>query len=362
MKNACAILSALALAAAAPAAAQVEAPGKMIGYIPLPGIEGWFDHMSFDVKSRHLFLPAEHKQAIEVIDVRTGKILREVTGFQGNPRRSVFIPQSSQFWVDDGESVKSFNWKTYTLTKTIPLQIDKASQQIPDNGAYDAVTGLFYVCITADANAATATAKGRVDIVDTRKGALVGSVAIDDADPGGIAFDAATSRMFVILGGDARVQVVDRKTRTTVATWPIANGLHPHSVTIDTAHHRLFVGSRGTPSHIFKPGKLFVIDTDSGKVAAALDTQGGPDELWYDGRNARVYVTGTTGGVDVFKQLDADHYRRLGELVTAADAKTSMFVPELKRLYVAVPKRSVAIPLTRDVIVEDAKLLVFETP
>ena len=64
----------------------------------------------------------------------------------------------------------------------------------------------------------------------------------------------------------------------------------------------------------------------------------------------------------MFKQVDADHYQPLGKLITAADAKTSLLVPELKRFYVAVPKRNVAIPPTRDVIPEDAELLVFEVP
>ena len=66
--------------------------------------------------------------------------------------------------------------------------------------------------------------------------------------------------------------------------------------------------------------------------------------------------------VDVFKQVDADNYQHLGKLITAADAKTSLLVPELKRFYVAVPKRNVAIPPTRDVIPEDAEVLVFEVP
>jgi len=44
------------------------------------------------------------------------------------------------------------------------------------------------------------------------------------------------------------------------------------------------------------------------------------------------------------------------------EQKTSLLVPELKRFYVAVPKRNVAIPPTRDVITEDAELLVFEVP
>jgi hypothetical protein len=55
-------------------------------------------------------------------------------------------------------------------------------------------------------------------------------------------------------------------------------------------------------------------------------------------------------------------YGSLGRLVTAADAKTSLLVPELKRFCVAVPRRNVAIPPSRDVITEDAVILVFEVP
>ncbi len=107
---------------------------------------------------------------------------------------------------------------------------------------------------------------------------------------------------------------------------------------------------------------MVVMDTDTGKVVAALDTEGGADEIQYDAASGRVYFTGTTGHVDVFKQVDADHYDHLGKLITGADAKTSILVPELKRLYVGVPKRNVAVPPTRDVITEDAELLVYEVP
>jgi hypothetical protein len=264
--------------------------------------------------------------------------------------------------VDDAESVKYFNAETYALIKNIPLDLDKKSNMIPDNGALDPRTGLFYVTITADANSATATVKGAVEIIDTKTGQRAGTIKLDGTDPAGIAFDAATPRMFVVLGDTAQVQVIDREKRTILATWEITGGTAPHTVAIDTAHHRLFVGARVKPGHIFKPGKMVVMDTDTGKVVATLDTEGGADEIQYDAASQRVYFTGTTGHVDVFKQVDADHYQPLGKLITAADAKTSLLVPELKRFYVAVPKRNVAIPPTRDVITEDAELLVFEVP
>ena len=48
----------------------------------------------------------------------------------------------------------------------------------------------------------------------------------------------------------------------------------------------------------------------------------------------RIYVTGSETAA-VFAQHDADHYEHLAEVPTAYRAKASIFVPELKRLYVA---------------------------
>ncbi|HEY3643184.1 MAG TPA: hypothetical protein VGL31_18970 [Xanthobacteraceae bacterium] len=362
MKTGLAILLTSLTAFVPSARAQTEPMPKLIGYISLPNVEGWMDHLAVDVRGQRLFVPAEHQKTIEVVDLRAGKVIHTITGFAGAPRKTLYLPESNQIWVDDAESVKAFDADTYALVKNIPFDLDKSSKLIPDNGAFDPLTQLFYVAVTADANSATATVKGSVEIVDTKTGQRVGNIKVDGTDPSGIAFDAATPRMFVVLGDTAQVQVVDREKRAIIATWEITGGTAPHTVAIDTVHHRLFVGARVKPGHIFKPGKMVVMDTQTGKVVAALDTEGGADEIQYDAASQRIYFTGTTGHVDVFKQVDADNYQHLGKLVTAADAKTSLLVPELKRFYVAVPKRNVAIPPTRDVITEDAELLVFEVP
>ena len=362
MKRGSAILLTLWMALVPSAYAQTEPPAKLVGYITLPDLEGWMDHMAVDVKTQRLFVPAEQKKAMEIVDLAAGKVIHTITGFDGAPRKTVYLADTNQIWVDDGGSVKSFDASSYQLLKNIPFDLDKSAKLIPDNGNFDPKSGLFYVTITADANSATATVKGSVEIVDTKTGARVGNIKLDGTDPSGIAFDAATPRMFVILGDTAQVQVIDRDKRAITATWEITGGTQPHTVAIDPAHHRLFVGARIKPGHIYKPGKMVVMDTETGKVVAALDTEGGADEIQYDAASGRVYFTGTTGHVDVFRQVDADHYEHLGKLVTAADAKTSLLVPELKRFYVAVPKRNVAVPPTRDVITEDAELLVFEVP
>src|ERR1700730_9005017 len=114
--------SLMALSASAPASAQApsEPPAKLIGYIPLPNVEGWMDHLAVDVKNQRLFVPAEHQKTIEVVDLRAGKVIHTITGFAGAPRKTLYLPESNQIWVDDAESVKYFNAETYALIKSIP--------------------------------------------------------------------------------------------------------------------------------------------------------------------------------------------------------------------------------------------------
>lgn len=53
----------------------------------------------------------------------------------------------------------------------------------------------------------------------------------------------------------------------------------------------------------------------------------------------RIYVIGGGGFVDVIQQKDPDHYERIGRIQTAPGARTGLFVPEWKQLFVAVPHR-----------------------
>jgi hypothetical protein len=108
---------------------------------------------------------------------------------------------------------------------------------------------------------------------------------------------------------------------------------------------------------------MVVMDADTGKEIDSIDTEGGADEVVYDAPSKRVYFTGTTGGVDVFKQVDADHYERLALVPSGLIAKTSLLVPELHRFYVIVPKHVILtppVPQSKEAYIEDAKLLVYE--
>ena len=61
------------------------------------------------------------------------------------------------------------------------------------------------------------------------------------------------------------------------------------------------------------------------------------DGIYFDRAARRIYASGGEGFVDVERQIDPDHYESIAHVPTGPMARTSLFVPELKRLFVAVP-------------------------
>ena len=79
----------------------------------------------------------------------------------------------------------------------------------------------------------------------------------------------------------------------------------------------------------------------SGIGRATAETCGDADDLFVDAKRDRVYVSCGAGFIDVFEPKGAA-YRRVARIPTISGARTSLFVPELDRLLVAVRARSEA--------------------
>ena len=339
---------------------------RLVETIPLP-TEGYMDHLSYDLKNQHLFLSGENNKEIVVVDMKAGMVIHE-TKVGGNPRKPFFDQSSNELWVDLGDNTAiALNGTTFEVEKTVELTGGKnAAGRDPDNAAYDPAKGLYYVGVRTRT---PGVKEGSIEIVDIRAGKLVGRIAMDGEEPAAIALDAAANRLYVgmgdIVNGESIVKVVDLAKRAVIAEWSTAGGPQPHVANLDAAHHRLFMGSRLGGGHNVEPGKLVIINTDTGKVVQTLDAAGGGDEIFYDAPTSRLYFSGSTGTLAVFHEDDPDHFRLLGKVPTGAIAKSGMWIPELKRYYAAVPKHLVQLTPTtqygiRDWITEEAHLLVFE--
>jgi DNA-binding beta-propeller fold protein YncE len=345
---------------------------RLVQTSPLP-TEGYMDHMTVDVMGQRLFICGEANKSLIVVDLHSGKVIHETKGLGGNPRKPFYLAQTNEIWADLGDNtVVAMSGTTYQVTKTVALTGGRGNAtREPDGAAYDAANHVYYAAVLSKPG----IMDGTIEIVDTQAAKLLGSIKMNAADPGGLSIEPSGKRLYVVIGdlvgGDSHVKVVDLEKRAVIAEWPITGGPVPHASGLDAASHRLFVGSRVKPApkgarissgHRYEPGKLVVINTDTGKVVQVLDTVGGADEVQYDAPTKRIYLVGTTGTLEVFKQIDPDHYVSLGKVPTGAIAKTGLWVPELKRMYIAVPKHIVQTPPygANDNITEEAHLMTFE--
>ena len=83
------------------------------------------------------------------------------------------------------------------------------------------------------------------------------------------------------------------------------------------------------------PSSLVLLDTKTGTATARLPACGDADDIFFDAKRERIYVSCGSGEIAVF-QRDGGNYRRLPRVATESGARTSLFVAELDRLFLAV--------------------------
>ena len=304
--------------------AQHSAPLKLVQSIPLPGLkEGDFDHFAVDLDGHRLFLTAEANGVVQVFDTQTNKLIHTIRGMEA-PHSMVYRADLKRLFVVDGDAseIKVYDTNSYGLVGHIALYIDADSQ------AYDPETKLMYV---VSGGREARTPYSYISIVDTTQSKKILDIKIDANWIEAIALEKRGPRLFVNITSENAVGVMDRNRHSITAKWPISGETQQNlPLFFDETNHRLLLTTR-------KPSKLVVIDSDTGKVTTSVPCVGMVDDIAYDAKLKRVYLSGDQF-VEVVKQDDADHYTSLGKTASGFRAKTALFVPELNRYFLAVPR------------------------
>lgn len=304
-------------------AAQDKAPLKLIETIPLPGLkDGDFDHFAADIEGHRLFLTAEENDKVEIFDTSTNKLIHTMEGTKA-PHTILYRRDLKKLFVVEGDAsaVKVYDGDTYAPLGEVKLSIDA------DSAAYDPATQYLYV---VNGGREAHTPYSLISVVDTNSPKKLRDIKIDSNHVEALVLEKSGPRMFCNITGQNAVGVMDRHKSELSATWPLPAGDKVNvAMAFDEASHRLFVSTRN-------PGKLVVLNSDSGKVVADLPAVGLVDDMAYDGKNKRIYLAGDNY-VEVFQQKDADHYVSMARVPGSFRAKTAILVPELNRYYLAVP-------------------------
>jgi DNA-binding beta-propeller fold protein YncE len=304
------------------ASAEVEVALRPVQTIPLPGIDGRIDHFAIDVKGRRAFLAALANNTVEVVDLKAGRVTRSLSGF-AKPQGVQFVAELNKLFVATGDDGALHTLDGTTLSV---LRIAETSAGADAIG-YDPRSKYLYV---GSGGSDAHKASGDLTVMNASTGDKVVAL-VTDAHAGGSVFDTLGLHLYVLVPEKAEVIVLDRTTHAVVAQWTIPGIQKNVAIALDETNHRLFLGVRN-------PASVVVLDSNSGAVVASVPTVGTLDGLSFDPAAHRIYTSGGEGFVDVTQQIDPDHYERIARLATGPGARTSTFVPELRRLYVAVPR------------------------
>ncbi len=296
-----------------------SAPLSVQKTISLPGVTGKFDHFAYDPASNRLFAAATGNHTVEVIDVPAGKVLQEITGLR-KPHGVAWVSEEKRLFVADGTlaALNVYEGTPFKLIASLPLSDDA------DDMAYDETTKLLYV----GHGGSSAEVPGRVAVVDTVKLVIVDNLPMQ-AHPEALEIDPASHRIFVNVADAAEVAVIDGATHTINAHWPLTRAKDNVPLAFVPESHALLLGCR-------TPATALLLSTDDGKEMDSAPSSGGADDLFYDPVTHHAYLIAGSGAVDVF-EVNAGKIRSVGKIATASGAKTGLWVPTRRELFVGIP-------------------------
>jgi hypothetical protein len=298
----------LLVLAVASAAARAEEALSLESTIALPGVAGRIDHMAVDVARRRLLVAALGNGTLEIVDLASGHRVKQVIGLH-EPQGVAYVQKPDLVVVasaGDG-TVRFFRGEDLAPTGSLSLSSDA------DNVRIEPRTG----------NVIVGYGSGGLAVIDPEKKSKTGDVKLA-AHPESFQLDPVSGRVFVNVPEAGQIAVVDLATARQVESWSVPGASANFPLALDAAVATVF-------RH---PPKLVLLDVKTGVRTQQLDTCGDADDVFFDTKRRRIYVSCGAGVVDVF-QGDAAGYRRFARVETSSGARTSLFVPELDRLYVA---------------------------
>jgi DNA-binding beta-propeller fold protein YncE len=307
-----AILLATSLIWPSATSAQTASPPLVLeAKISLGPVSGRIDHLGIDVKRRRLLVAELGNNSLGVVDLAAGNVLRRISSLR-EPQGVAYVPSSDSVLVANtgAGSVRVLRGEDLTSIGRIELGDDA------DNVRVDAARNRVLV----------GYGKGALAVIDPASLSKTADIRLK-AHPEGFQIDETGTQVFVDVPDAREIVVVDLATGST-ASLPTQSAGSNFPMAIDADSHQVLVVFRSPPT-------LMALSSQGGYVAAKVETCGDADDVFVDRKRRRVYVSCGEGAVDVLEPGEAG-YRRLARVPTVSGARTSLFVPELDRLFVAV--------------------------
>ncbi len=287
-----------------------EAALRIEAKIPLGEVRGRIDHMAADINRRRLFVAELGNNTVGIVDTAQGKVLQVLGGLK-EPQGVGYLPSTDTLYVANGGdgSLRLFQGPNYTANGRIDFGDDADNVRV-DQSSQRVVVGY---------------GAGALAVIDGAKTNKIGEVRLP-AHPEGFQLEPSAGLAYVNLPNARGIAVADLSSGKVIGVWPVGGASANFPMAIDDGSNHVLAVFR-------TPAKLGVFDKRDGSIVRMVDTCGDADDVFVDAKRHRVYVSCGAGAIDIF---DARSYERVSRIPTVSGARTSLFVPKLDRLFLAV--------------------------
>src|ERR1700732_4890986 len=291
------------------------APLVLEAEMPLGSISGRIDHLAVDLKRQRLFVAELGNNSLGVVDLAAGKVLRTVAGLS-EPQGVAYVPFADSVFVANAGDGSVHVLRGDDLAPIGRIELGEDADNVRVDPQHNRVLVGY--------------GNGALAVIDPAARTKAADIRLK-GHPEGFQIDETGSKVFVNVPDARDVEVVDLASEGN-RSLPMQGAGSNFPMAIDRDAHRVLVAFRNPPT-------LMALSSQDGRSVAKIDTCGDADDVFVDPTRRRVYVSCGEGVVDVLEQVEAG-YRRLARVPTVSGARTSLFVPELDRLFVAVRARS----------------------
>ena len=272
------LIAVLVLLAAMATTAHAKAPPLVMERtIKLTDVRGRIDHMAIDLGRRRLIVAELGNNSVDVIDLAAGKVLHRIGG-QHEPQGVAFAQRADAILVANGGDGAV---RLFTATDFVPISRISLGDDA-DNIHVDSRNGLAVV----------AFGSGGLALIDPGSRAVLGTISLP-AHPEGFSLDPASGRAYVNIPDARQTAVVDLDARRVIATWPMRDAGANFPLTLDQQQRLLASAFRSPPT-------LMLLDSTTGALRQKLSVCGDADDVFFDDRRQRIYVSCGAGKVAVF--------------------------------------------------------------
>jgi hypothetical protein len=169
--------------------------------------------------------------------------------------------------------------------------------------------------------------KGALAIIDPVTRKKIGDIKLT-GHPESFQIAADGSQAFVNVPDSHEIAAVNLAQGRQTASWAPGLLLSNYPMTLDMTTSRIHVVFR-------HPATLAAFDSQSGKKLYSIETCGDSDDVFFDSKRSRLYVSCGDGLIEIIAD-DGRTYTKEAKVATVGGARTSLFVPELDRYFLSV--------------------------